>query len=531
MIERTEWAVAIVLTLLAAAIHIVNLRAAGGLWRDEAAGVALAAMPSFADVWSHLEHESFPLLITVLLRGWSSLGFGFDDAGLRIFGLLIGLCVLAAVWWAAWRFSSSAPLLSLLLFAFSPTLIRWGDSVRAYGLGVFFVLLTFAAVWRAMQLPSRRTQLLAMLAGLLAVQTLYPNAVMLAVICLSGALLTWKGGGLRSSISILAIGIPAALSLVPYRGVISRANEWNEATQTNVDLARIWLVLHRALSDRGPLLLWLWVVLACLALASGYLLAKRNGSVPNDNNNAARFLVVTTALTVVAFYMFLKQLRFPSEVWYYLVPIGIVAIAIDALIARAVRDNWLRLARLLLVVLAVALSFSSTLQAVRVRMTNLDLVAQRLTETAATGDLILIHPWFCGATMSRYYKGSAELMTLPPLADLHLQRLDLFKEQMKLDDPLAPVRAQIEATLRSGHTLWLVGYFPFGNPPRPPPKLPRAGEGPEGWRAAPYMTVYGMDIAYFLQQHAGASAALSVPLNQPVNPFENFPVRSVRGWH
>ncbi len=46
----------------------------------------LASLPSFDAIWTHLEHESFPLLITMLLRGWSALGFGASDPGLRVFG-------------------------------------------------------------------------------------------------------------------------------------------------------------------------------------------------------------------------------------------------------------------------------------------------------------------------------------------------------------------------------------------------------------------------------------------------------------
>ncbi len=91
------------------------MRYAGGLWRDEAAAVYLAQMPSFSQIWSHLEHESFPLLVTMFLRGWSALGLGDSDGTLRAFGLLVGIAVIAALWWNAWRFSSSPPLLSMLL--------------------------------------------------------------------------------------------------------------------------------------------------------------------------------------------------------------------------------------------------------------------------------------------------------------------------------------------------------------------------------------------------------------------------------
>src|SRR3954471_5391046 len=139
-IRKTEWLVALAVSVLAIVFHFVNLFNAGGLWRDEAAAVNLSAFPSFASIWSHLEHESFPLLLTLLLRGWTGIGLGGSDFGLRVFGLLVGIAVVGAIWWNAWIFSKAPPLFSLLLFALSPTVIRWGDSLRAYGLGVFFLL-------------------------------------------------------------------------------------------------------------------------------------------------------------------------------------------------------------------------------------------------------------------------------------------------------------------------------------------------------------------------------------------------------
>ena len=106
----------------------------------------------------------------------------------------------------------------------------------------------------------------------------------------------------------------------------------------------------------------------------------------------------------------------------------------------------------------------------------------------------------------------------------------MFKEQMQLEAPIQPVLAKVEATLRNGRTVWLVGHYPFSQPPRPPPKMPRAGKGPGGWNEAPYMAAYGMEVAYFLQAHAGGSQPLNGEVGQAVNPFENFPVRAVTGW-
>jgi hypothetical protein len=291
-------------------------------------------------------------------------------------------------------------------------------------------------------------------------------------------------------------------------------------------------VLHRALSDRGSLVLWLWAGLAGAAIiAAGVILTRRKADLPNDTNrDAASFLLISAFGTIAIYYLFLKILKFPTEVWYYLVGLAVIAVAIDALLARALRNGWTRVLRIVLVGAIAAWSYPSVAQSMRVRMTNLDLVAQHLNESAGEEDLIVVHPWFSAASLSRYYDGKAPLTTLPPLTDVRLQRLDLVKEQMKLDHPIQPVLERIEASLRGGHTVWLVGYFFFPNPPRPPPALPRAGEGPEGWRAAPYMAAYGMEVAYFLQNHARTLGPVEVPPGLPVNPFENLPIGKVQGW-
>jgi hypothetical protein len=452
--------------------------------------------------------------------------------GLRVFGLLVGLALLAALWWNAWQFSASPPLISMLLFGLSGTTIRWGDSLRAYGLGVFLLLLSMGSIWKVAREPSRRAVIVAMLASLLAVQALYQSLFVLAAFCLGGVVVALRRRDFKRALLVISIGLPAALSLLPYLGVIKRANQWNVVTEVALDLSRIWLVLLRALSDPSPLMFWLWAILLPGAIVAGCLLLRANRRRPSadDASDVAWFLLIILGALTIAYYVFLTALKFPTEVWYYLAWMGVMAVAIDALVARIARNDWMRVLRIAAVVILAAILAPKTWQRTRVRMTNLDLAVARLNHSAAREDLILIHPWFCGVTFKRYYTGAAEWLTLPPLADYRLQRLDLFKEQMQLEAPIQPVLEKVEATLRDGRTVWLVGYYPFAQPPRPPPRMPRAGEGPSGWNEAPYMTAYGMEVAYFLQAHAGGSTPLKVEVRQAVNPFENFPVSAVTGW-
>jgi hypothetical protein len=530
-IRTTEWSVAVGLSVLAIVFHIANLLSARGLWRDEAAAVNLSTSSSFGEIWSHLEHESFPLLFTLLLRAWTAIGLGSSDLGLRVFGLLVGIVVLSALWWNAWTFSKSPPFFSLLLFGFSPTLIRWGDSLRAYGLGVFCLLLALGLIWKVTRGSSTRIFLCGIGAAVLAVQSLYQSAFIISAFCLAGAVVAARKRDFKRALVVSSIAVAAGVSLLPYLGVIGRARQWNVVTETGFDFARVWLVFHRALSDPGAVMFWLWAALLATAVAAGcILLFRKNEDDPTPDRDAAWFLITVIVATTVAYYIFLRLLRFPTEVWYYLAWMGVVAVAIDALVSRILQTDRARILRGTGTVVCAALLCGGIWQRVHVRMTNLDVAAARLSHDAGEGDLVLLHPWFCGPTIDRYYKGKAAWMTLPPLPDTRLQRLDLFKEQMQLDAPVQPVLEKIEATLREGHVVWLVGHYPFSNPPRAAPALPRPGEGSGGWNEAPYMTAYGMQVAYFLQAHALQTKAIKLELTQPVNPFENFPVMAVSGW-
>lgn len=530
-IRKSEWFVALALTVLAVVFHVANLLNAGGLWRDEAVSVNLSVLPSFARIWANLEHESFPVLLTLLLRGWTAIGLGGSDFSLRVFGLVVGLAVLGAIWWNAWTFSKAPPLFSLLLFGLSPTLIRWGDSLRAYGLGVFFLLLSFRWIWKLTQAPTRRTFLFATVAAVLAAQALYQSVFVLGAFCLSGAIVTARARNYKRALLVASVAVAAAISLVPYLGVVSRAKQWNVVTETGADLSRIWLVLHRALSDPGPMMFWLWAAALAAAIAGSciFVLPKKERPAAADGG-ATQFIIMALIGVTPAYYIFLNLLRFPTEVWYYLVWMGAVAVAIDALIWLVGRNERARVVRLAAVALFAAVMAGGIWQRMQVRMTNLDVAASRLSSEAGDGDLILVHPWFCGPTFDRYFNGKATWLTLPPLADHRLQRLDLFKAQMQLETPVQSVLEKMETTLREGRVVWLVGYYPFSTPPRPPPALPRPGEGTAGWNEAPYMMAYGMEVAYFLQAHALQTKTVKLDLNQSVNPFENFPVMAVSGW-
>ena len=186
-LNRIEWLLAVAFAAIIIGLRYVNLQHAGGLWRDESNAMRVASLPSLAELWSHLCFDSFPILPFIALRFWSALGLAASDPSLRWFGLLAGVAVLGVLWWNAYNFSKSPPLISMLLFGINPLAIHWGDSIRGYGVGIFFALLTLGLIWNVLTKPSALRVLYAMIAGICAVQCLYQNAVLLFSICAGGA--------------------------------------------------------------------------------------------------------------------------------------------------------------------------------------------------------------------------------------------------------------------------------------------------------------------------------------------------------
>ena len=77
-----------------------------------------------------------------------------------------------ALYWNARLVGRSLPWVSFALFGLNAVALRFVDSVRAYGLGILLMLITFNLFWRLALQPTARRALLAALFATLSVQTL-----------------------------------------------------------------------------------------------------------------------------------------------------------------------------------------------------------------------------------------------------------------------------------------------------------------------------------------------------------------------
>jgi hypothetical protein len=433
----------------------------------------------------------------------------------------MGLCVLGMLWLSARTLGLAMPLVSLALLAANLTLIRRGDSLRAYGLGCFLVLLSLSAVWSLIQRPSPQRFILAALAGILSVQCLYFNAFLLLGICGAAAVVCMRHRQDKLALVVLVAGLPAALSLVPYFGPVSAAQRWWIVEKMGVSSESFFINLAEGL---GSPMLWLslaWpgvlLAVACSALKSLRTPPRRKQIGPEELPLLA---ATTIALSLVGFFLFLVLARLPTQPWYWLPPMVLVALCADAALAQWLKPY--RAWRLVIMVLLVGVSLPTSIKLARLRQTNIDIIAGRLQAQARPGDLIVVYPWYCGITFNRYYRGPTPWTTIPPLADLNCHRYDLLKETLATKAPLEPVLQRLGKTLGAGGRVWLVGDLPVAGPGETlVPDLPPAPESQWGWADVPYTYVWGRQTENFLALHGGRKEIVPLGSGDQADEYEN----------
>jgi hypothetical protein len=538
ILAAVEWSAALALTVFIVVLHVRVLLHAGPLWRDEANTVAVAARPALGQVVGALEYESFPIAPFAVVRGWMGLGLGGSDEGLRTLGFLVGLLLLGALWAYGWLLGTGPPLLALLLVGLNPVVIRWGDSLRGYGLAAAGIALSFGLLWRVTRASSRATVAFAALAGILSAQFSYQNALLLLVMCAIAAALSLRAGNRRAATACFGIGALASASLLPYLDIMRRAEDHFATTmqpREDLDLSGMFIEALGSASAfglPGIAATWLWLVVAAtgtIAAAVGIRVSWR-GKEPRREHDLAIYGVACLWITLAVFFLFLIRVRFPVQTWYYIALMTLLAGAIEAANAPWLpRLSW-RVTRVIGVVLVAAALSLPSYRLTQYPQTNVDLVARTLESTAGPGDLIVVDPWFYAISFHRYYHGPARCETVPPLADNVIHRYDLLKEKVASRDPIGPLLSAVAGTLRAGRTVWIAGRLKMTPPGMPLPELPPAPNSPLGWWSAPYADLWSLQLGRFLLTHGtGGKGNLRVQV-PTIGSYENFGLWSIGGW-
>ena len=529
---RIAGTIAVIGTLVAGALHVVFGMRAGALWRDEVNSLELATVPTLSEMWINLDYDSFPALFFLVLRTFAGVPASASDVELRVFGVTIGLLILGALWLNARVFRFGVPLVSLALIGFNPMVIRYDDSIRAYGLGTLLILLVLPAIWKIIESPTPRRIIVAGVAALLSVQCLYYNAILLFAICLGAVAVSIRHRLWKRGLVVLTIGAICAVSLLPYLPIFRRVGSWNYQFKAPIDFALLWGKLSETITVPLSIARWVWIFLFIAAICAGAWMLLR-GAEERETTPAkdrALFALVTLLVGTVGYAGFLRILSYTPRPWYFVLLLVFAAVCMEMLFASLPDKKWLSFARCGFALAFISAGTFPAWQALQVRQTNIDLIARKLESLAKEGDLILISPWNYGITFRRYYHQGTLCATLPPVEDLRFHRCDIIKRQMMSPAPMAPVLEKMGETLRAGKTIWLVGHLIPVAPGKRPLEVPPGYDGPDGFVSGPFYGAWMEQAGFLVQTQAINNERVPVPSQQPIMHYEAPTLGSIRGW-
>jgi hypothetical protein len=452
-------------------------------------------------------------------------GMGAGDGWTRLLGVILSGGIVAALWVNARWTRTSPPVLALAFAAFNPAVFYYGGSLRAYALAVCLIVLFFGAVWRVAEEPSRGWVATAFVLALLCANSNYQNSYLIFAICVAGAVICMARRLWQRAALILGIGAAAAVSLLPYAGIIREYNEGGVIRKTGIDPGAVWLQFQEAFHPLA------WVLIPALALLF-VMVAIAAIRLRSREQSAALYGGLVVAIGGVAFYGFVVLSGLPTFPWHYVPFIGLAAAALDfALDPFLVERRALRLARL---AVAAALFLGCAIPLwnwAHLRRTNMDLVAEDVASVAAPGDFVLVSPfWNCYA-FKYYYRGPARWSILPLVPDDQIDReFEAIRPLMTASHPLEPAFAQIKETLRHGGRLWVVGRMPGPKPGMLPPTIAPAPDPVHGWDNVWYMQVWAMQTNYFIREHATHFIVVPEVRGRPVSPLERAEIAMAEGW-
>lgn len=531
--QTIEFTVAGLVTAGILALHLNVMQHAGPLWRDEISSLRIATMTTLGGFWSALVYDPVPAFFFGVVRLWNWTCAGASDESLRHLGFGIGLGVTAALWISAWHMRKAPPLWALLLFGLSPVALVWGDSMRAYGLGCLFNILAVGCIWKATCERPRAVQIVAAAAAVLAsVQCLFPNSLLIFAAISGATIVAMTQRWWRTVLIMLGIGLGAALSLLPYAGIIHSTQSWSRLCSAGVNSTWILTMLYHTLQSGGQLAANLWIAGAAIALLMLLLAAARPQllGMNADDRNLAIYAGITLSIAAGTTVCFLTWVGWATSLWYYLPVMSTAVVCIDS-VSRVVRKNAIASMINSLLVLFAAMALSPlALQATNVRLTNVDLTTNALAQLAQPDDLIVVDNYFYSISFNRYYHGKAPWVSVPNVDDFSLHRWDLLTDSMRRSHPIEPVVNRIDQTLKAGHDVYVVG-FAFTNPGVAPlPDLPIAPTGGSGWSLWPYVRQWPQQIAYAVKTHGEHGKIISVRCAQPISIVENVRTIVVSGW-
>jgi hypothetical protein len=359
---------------------------------------------------------------------------------------------------------------------------------------------------------------------------------MLFALCIAGAVVAFRNGLQKRSVLVLGIGFVAAVSIIPYLIGIHRVKGHYLITQIPYGLDKFMNMLVVAVANLDRPSAYVWGLLVIAAVAIAVLCQFRPAALGVTGRQKDLLLYSVTALGIgaVGIFLFLKNLSFGTQPWYYSSLMALAALAIDAILSVLGNSERGREVRVVLIVVVLGLLAPPVWTTADMRMTNIDLMARQLSDTADKNDLIVVNPWYCGISFQYYYTGKAAWTTLPELEDHLYHHYEPVAQIMMKPDQMEAIRSvldRIAETLKAGHQVWLVGDLTYPPPGQNPPTIPPAPNGPDGWWSTPYQKVWAAEAGYYVQAHVQHYKDFIVATpGAHINRAEFMPLAVVQGW-
>lgn len=521
---------AVLMTLSVMVLHFTYLKNIGGFWRDEVNLINVSDAKSVAA----MTHDSCPILMPVLVRIWSNMVQSDNDLRLRSLGVLIGVTLVGTLWLNSMIASRGPPLWSLVLLAANSTVIIYGDSIRAYGLGCLTIALVVVSAVNFLKSPSGKATLLLAVAVVASVQSLYHNSVLVAAICFGLATVLFRKKAWLAILQVFAAGLVAALSLVPYIPILIAGRK----NCTSLYVGFQWQNLCESLTRTLDLTVYLWIGLSlALVFVAWRLFGKKKQESEGDLSRDLKLFAGATWLAAVVFFLgFLINSGLLTQPWYLLPLFALGAVCFD--LGLPVSMTGRKYERLLTGYILITFLFTAFYgrQALHQRLTNIDDWSQQLNQQVDRRDFILVSPWFCGISFNHYYHGPAVWETIPPITNHLVHAYDLVKNQIQETNAMQDTLAKAKSALKSGHRVWLLtekgNVINFQDPKTAVLDLPPAPLTTNGWRDIPYVVNWTEQVSYFLKQHAENIRQLrdTSPKGSPMFFTEYMDLTVAEGW-
>jgi hypothetical protein len=363
----------------------------------------------------------------------------------------------------------------------------------------------------------------------LSAQAIFTNAPLLFACGLSAAIVAARRRWWRRALIPLGVGAFAALSLLPYAGVLRATADWAEIRKFALPLAAHLGVLRESFGNAGTAGVWLAAAALAVALAVISQFRSIPLAAPRDLRDRRLYALSAGILGWAGSLFLFLRLQWPTNVWYFLPMLALAAMAIDLTLDFDGTSRIGIILRLTLAVAGVLTCVTTVIARIEVRASNLDVIAAVLEKHAGKDDLIVIYPFVDGITFTRYFHGVTPWVTIPKIEDLSLHRWDQLMQQARQENAIEPVLTQVNETLRSGHQVWVATTYSLAAPVgTPPPVLPLRDSQPRriGYFLSGWRDLFVAD----LRLHAERGAPVDVPIDQPVSSYEHSRLFVFSGW-